>query len=234
MMLPSYQAVIFDMDGVIFDSERLYLQCCKEAAEIFGADHIEQTVLACIGLTTEMTHAHFCSVYGEDFPLQAFWKEATGRFAAKAQGGLLPVKAGAAELLKMLRQQHIPTALASSTRTGMVLRELSAAGLQSCFDVIIGGDKVSRSKPEPDIFLLAASQLGFAAKDCIIIEDSLNGIRAASAAGGFVLMVPDLVTPGEEDIRLYTNQVLPSLTEVMHFFQTSVSLIPAEKRHLPQ
>lgn len=205
------KAFIFDMDGVIFDSEKLYLQCCIEAAEIFGINDIEEVVLSCIGLTTEKTHERYRQAYGDDFPLEEYWKEATSRFRKKAEGGLLPVKDGAGEILAKLSDREIPTALASSTRTEMVMRELKAAGLDKYFNVIIGGDMVTKSKPEPDIFLLAAEKLGFEAKDCAIIEDSRNGIRAARAAGGFVIMIPDLVQPTDEEREKYTDIVLSDL-----------------------
>ncbi len=212
--MKKFGAIIFDMDGVIFDSERLYMQCCREAAEIFGADNIEEVVLSCIGLNTEKTHERYRSAYGDDFPLAEFWKEATTRFAGKAQGGLLPVKDGAAEILEKLKNDGMPVALASSTRTEMVIRELTAAELDGYFNVIIGGDMVTKSKPEPDIFLLAAEKLGIKIEDCAVIEDSMNGIRAARASGAYVIMVPDLVQPTEEDSQLYTDAVLPSLNEV--------------------
>ncbi|MBR2177008.1 MAG: HAD family phosphatase [Clostridia bacterium] len=211
------KAVIFDMDGVIFDSEKLYLECCKEAAEKSGIENIEETCLSCIGLNTERTLTLFRDRYGDDFPLDEFWSYARKRFAEKAQGGLLPVKKGAEELLRYLKNNHVPIGLASSTKTETVRTELTAAGLIHYFDVIIGGDMVPKSKPEPDIFLLAADWLGFPAEDCVIIEDSFNGIRAANASGAFVIMVPDLVQPTAE-ISSLANQILPSLIEVKKYF----------------
>ena len=207
------KAVIFDMDGVIFDSERLYMECCREAAEIFGVEDIDSTVYACIGLTTEKTHELYRNKYGEDFPLDDFWRETTGRFAKKAKGGLLPVKKGARELLEMLYREGIPAVLASSTKTETVIRELIAADLFGYFKSIIGGDMVTKSKPEPDIFLLAAKRAGFAPEECIIIEDSFNGIRAARAAGGYVIMVPDLKQPDEE-ISSLADDIKQSLDDV--------------------
>ncbi len=213
------KAVIFDMDGVIFDSERLYMECCREAAEIFGVEDIDSTVYACIGLTTEKTHELYRNKYGEDFPLDDFWREATGRFAKKAKGGLLPVKKGARELLEMLYREGIPAVLASSTKTETVIRELIAADLFGYFKSIIGGDMVTKSKPEPDIFLLAAKRAGFAPEECIIIEDSFNGIRAARAAGGYVIMVPDLKQPDEE-ISSLADDIKQSLDDVRELFLT--------------
>ena len=213
------KAVIFDMDGVIFDSERLYMECCREAAEIFGVEDIDSTVYACIGLTTEKNHELYRNKYGEDFPLDDFWREATGRFAKKAKGGLLPVKKGARELLEMLYREGIPAVLASSTKTETVIRELIAADLFGYFKSIIGGDMVTKSKPEPDIFLLAAKRAGFAPEECIIIEDSFNGIRAARAAGGYVIMVPDLKQPDEE-ISSLADDIKQSLDDVRELFLT--------------
>ncbi len=219
------KAVIFDMDGVIFDSEKLYMQCCIEAAKIYGANNIEKVVLGCIGLNTENTMARYRNVYGDDFPLEDFWKEATSRFAEKAQGGLLPVKTGAKEILRYLNDKNVPVALASSTKTEMVLRELTEAGLKEHFSVIVGGDMVTKSKPQPDIFLFAAKKLGIDPVDCAVIEDSLNGIRAAAASGGFVIMVPDLVYPTQEEILQYTDVVLSSLTEVHRYFEENKLLV---------
>ncbi len=207
------EAVIFDMDGVIFDSERLYMQCCKEAAEIYGAENIEDTVMKCIGVNTENTLRIYREAYGEDFPLDDFWHEATSRFAQKAHGGLLPVKNGAEEILSYLHEKKIPVALASSTKTETVIRELKAAGLYGYFDIIVGGDMVSVSKPRPDIFLLAMEKLGRKPEECTIIEDSYNGVRAARAAGAYVIMVPDIAQPDDE-MKALADIILSSLVEV--------------------
>ena len=217
-MMNNFKGIIFDMDGVIFDSERLYLECCMEAAAIFGIDDMENTCMSCIGLNTEKTLARFSEVYGKDFPVNDFWKEATSRFAQKVQNNLLPVKKGAREILEYLKNNNVPIALASSTITGRVRSELAAAGLINYFDVIVGGDMVTKSKPEPDIFLYAADKLKIPAKNCCIIEDSFNGVRAAHASGAFVIMVPDLIQPTEE-IALLADIILPSLTDVGKYLE---------------
>lgn len=211
-----FKAVIFDMDGVILDSERIYMECCMEVGEKYGAENIEETCLSCIGLNTERTLARFEEIYGKDFPLSLFWEEATSRFTEKAQSGLLPVKKGARELLDYLKNKNVLTALASSTKYEKVCSELTAAGLIDYFDVIVGGDMVEKSKPEPDIFIHAANRLGVQAKDCCIIEDSINGITAACASGAFVIMVPDLVYPTDLDMD-NTDCVLPSLVDVREY-----------------
>ena len=112
--------------------------------------------------------------------------------------GRLPLKPGAREILAALKEAGIPLALASSTRLLTVRRELDEAGLLPFFDAVIGGDSVTRSKPDPEIFLTAASRLGAAPEDCWVIEDSFNGIRAAYAGGLHPVMVPDLLPPDAE------------------------------------
>ena len=129
----------------------------------------------------------------------------------------LPLKSGARELLSALNGSGTPLALASSTRTETVRRELRDAGLLDFFDVVIGGDQVTRSKPHPEIFLRAAAELGTAPEECCVIEDSFNGIRAAAAAGMHPLMVPDMLQPDEEILAL-AERVFPSLHEVRNFF----------------
>ncbi len=216
--MKKFKGIIFDMDGVIFDSERLYLDCCMQAAEIFNIDDMEKTCLSCIGLNTEKTLARFSEVYGRDFPVNEFWNEATSRFAEKLRNNLLTVKTGARELLEYLKNDNMPVALASSTITERVHNELTAAGLIDYFDVIVGGDMVEKSKPEPDIFLHAADKLKISARDCCIIEDSFNGVRAAHSSGAFVIMVPDLIQPTDE-ISGLANKVLPSLSDVKKYFE---------------
>jgi beta-phosphoglucomutase-like phosphatase (HAD superfamily) len=111
------------------------------------------------------------------------------------RAGLLAVKPGVRELLEYLKSSSFRTAVASSTYTHIVEKELSDAGILPFFDRIVGGDQVSRSKPNPDIFLRAAEVLDTAPEACLVIEDSYNGIRAAKAAGMRAIMVPDLLQP---------------------------------------
>ena len=128
------------------------------------------------------------------------------------------MKEGAAELLRCLKEQGARIALASSTRLDIITMEMRDAGLIDYFDVIIGGDMVKNSKPQPDVFLRAAEELNVDAADCYIIEDSYNGVRAARKAGGTVFMVPDLLEPTEE-MRSLADRIFGSLLDVKKYLQ---------------
>ncbi len=208
---------IFDMDGVIFDTEHLYLACCIPAAEKLGLDNMEEVAHQHIGVTAEETERILRAHYGEDAPLEEFHQETKRIFQEHYAKAGLPLKEGALELLEYLNAKGARIAIASSTRVDIVKKELQDAKLYDLFDVIIGGDMVEHSKPWPDVFLRAAQELGVDIEDCYIIEDSFNGVRAARRAGGTVLMVPDLLEPTEE-IRALADREFESLLEVLEFF----------------
>lgn len=210
--------IIFDMDGVIFDTERMYLECCKPVAEKLGLKDIETVSRKCIGFTREATDNLLREHYGQDAPIDEFNEETKNEFLKRYHSQGMPVKKGAREILTWISENKIPVALASSTGTEIVKRELEQEGLKQFFHVIVGGDMVSRSKPAPDIFLKAAELLSADPKECIVIEDSFNGVRAASAAGMQVIMVPDLLQP-DDVIRSQANEVKGSLLEVLDYFK---------------
>ena len=213
--------IIFDMDGVIFDTERFFLDCCVPAAEAVGLKNMKEAALQCIGLTEKETEQKLISIYGEDAPLEKYREETFRIFRRRYDAEGLPQKAGADEILKWLREEHFRIALASSTKTEVVKRELEDAGLIGYFEVIVGGDMAERSKPAPDIFLNAAKRLGEDPADCFVIEDSYHGVRAAHAAGARVLMVPDLLEPTEE-IGELAEAVLPSLADALVYLKTAL------------
>ena len=203
------KAVLFDMDGVIFDSERAVLAVWRELAAELDLPGIGEVFLRCVGTNKRRTEEILLAAYpGLDFP--AFDGEVRRRFRARYDGGRLPVKPGTEQILRALRERSVPLALASSTDSAVVRRELEEAGLLGYFDAVIGGDQVHVSKPNPEIFLLAAQALDAAPEDCFVIEDSFNGIRAARAAGMHGVMVPDLLPPDGEMERL-AEVILPDL-----------------------
>lgn len=153
------QAVVFDMDGVIFDSERLVIECWKKVAGEKGFTGVEDVCCICLGTNDVQTRAKFLEVYGEDFPYDTYEREMAGLFHEKADGGQLPKKAGVDALLTFLKERGLMIALATSSKERTVRREIEEAGLLSYFDAIVCGDMIRRSKPEPDIYLKACECL---------------------------------------------------------------------------
>lgn len=211
-----YNAVVFDMDGVIFDSERAVMQCWKEVASRHNIPDIEKAILACTGTTMVRTREIMLNLYGADFPYDEYARESSAIFHSRYDGGRLPMKPGVKELLTFLKERGKKIALASSTRQQVVTDELRDAGIIGYFDRIICGDMVSRSKPAPDIFLKACEELNVSPSNSYAIEDSYNGIRAAHAGGLHPIMVPDLL-PADEEMQSLAEIVLPSLTSVMEY-----------------
>lgn len=212
------QAVLFDMDGVIFDSEIKVVECWKEIADKYGIEGIEEQCYACLGTTREMSRAIMLAHYGAEFPYDAYKKEMSDLFHSRYGGGRLPKKPGVVELLEFLQMHNIKVALASSTRREVVEQELKDGGIRSYFDAVICGDMVARSKPEPDIFLRACEELQVSPSQAVGIEDSYNGIRALAAAGVTAVMVPDLKQPTEE-IAVLADIVLPDLFAVKEYLK---------------
>ena len=207
------QAVLFDMDGVIFDSEIKVIECWKDIAEKYGFGDIETPCYEALGTTREIAREIMLAHYGADFPYDAYNDERVALFHARYGEGRLPKKKGVEELLQFLHMHNLKVALASSTRKEVVIQELRDGGLFDYFDAVICGDMVARSKPAPDIFLKACEVLGVAPEHAVGIEDSYNGMRALAAAGITAIMVPDLKQPTDE-IRALATEVLPDLLAV--------------------
>jgi HAD superfamily hydrolase (TIGR01509 family) len=208
-----YDAVVFDMDGVIFDSERAVMNCWIEIADKYGIENIEEPYFACTGTTMARTREIMLETYGEDFPYDEYAREASLMYHEKYDGGRLPMKPGVVELLTFLKSEGKKIALASSTRRQTVINQLRDANILDFFDAVICGDMVEHSKPAPDIFLKACCELGSKPERTYGIEDSYNGIRAAHAGNLRPIMVPDLL-PCNEEMTEITEVVLDNLLEV--------------------
>ena len=188
-----FDAVVFDMDGVIFDSERCVFECWKALSEKYRFENIEEPYRACIGTNDKKTKEIMLNAYGPDFPYDEYAKEASKMYHEKYDGGRLPMKHGVHKILNYLKDNNKKIALASSTKRETVVNQLRDAGILDYFDEIVTGDMVTKSKPAPDIFLMACKKIGVNPKRAFAVEDSFNGIRAAHAAGLRPIMVPDLI-----------------------------------------
>ena len=213
---PEYKAVVFDMDGVIFDSERAVLECWLSLAQKYNIENIEGNFLACTGTTMKQTRQIMMQAYGPDFPYDQYAKEASIMYHQRYDGGRLPLKEGIRELLDYLKAHNKKLAVASSTRKEVVVSQLEAAGLLDYFDFIVGGEMVENSKPDPEIYIMACKLLQVSPEEAYAIEDSHNGIRSAHAAGMMPIMVPDLLSPNEE-MRQKAVAVCDSLTHVIKY-----------------
>lgn len=214
-------AVIFDMDGVIFDSERLVLACWQKVGEKYGFQGIDEAFMPCIGTNAVKTKEIVLDYYGPDFPYEDFRKEASVLFHEQVDCDGLPVKEGVRELLDYLKEQGIPAAVASSTRLEVVADELKQAGLYEYFKVVMGGDKLKKSKPEPDIYLMTCDKMEVIPGRAYAIEDSYNGIRSSYSAGMKPIMVPDMLPPTEE-MRQKSVAVLDNLLAVRDYLVSNM------------
>lgn len=212
------QAVVFDMDGVLFDSESKVIECWKEIACKYGVENVESVCRQCLGLNKKASKEKFLSVYGADFPYDDYKAEMSALFHERYDDGRLPLKPGVRELLDYLKKEEIRIALATSSGKAYAISELTDAGIIDYFDEIVCGDMVERSKPDPDIYVKACEKLSVLPEKAYAIEDSFNGIRSAYRAGLHPIMVPDLVAPVEE-IEKQAEVVLASLMDVMHYLE---------------
>ncbi|MCW5852466.1 MAG: HAD family phosphatase [Anaerolineae bacterium] len=212
-------AVIFDMDGLLLDTERLARQAWQQALADWGYSLPDALFLAVVGRTARSTAEVFRQGFGPDLPLdQVIRRKDEYLDALYAQA--IPVQPGVFELLACLDEWGVPKAVASSTVRARVLFKLGRTGLLDRFPVVVGGDEVAHGKPAPDVFLTAAQRLDVAAAACLVLEDSDAGVTAAVAAGMRVIMVPDIKPPAPESAaRAYRvvaslHHVIPLLTEL--------------------
>ena len=198
MPLTPFRAAIFDMDGLLLDSERPIRAAWLQALQEFGVSLDDARYLQLVGRNQTDSRQLLQQWMGPACSYDA----ARARAAALLEEALgvdgYAVKAGVTALLQGLRERSVPCAVASSSPRGEVEMRLRQAGLAGFFDGFNGGDEVTRGKPHPDLFLLAAQRLGQAATDCLVFEDSEHGARGAIAAGMSVVIVPDLKTPSDD------------------------------------
>ena len=195
------QAVVFDMDGLIFNTEDLYRDAVMAVAAEDGHDIPVDFYLSTVGLPGDATRAAFQDHFGMAFDFDAFRSKTSGRFRAMTTLHLR-LKAGVVELLDFLDEAGLPRAIATSSRHEDVQYNLGLHDLGHRFETVIASGDYSRGKPHPDPFLMAAERLGVPPHDCVALEDSYHGVRAASAAGMMTIMVPDLLASTPEMERL--------------------------------
>jgi HAD superfamily hydrolase (TIGR01509 family) len=198
MSLPrSVHAVVFDMDGLLVDTETISHEVMTAAARSMGHELPAAVFRRIVGLNFAATGAILSEHYGEHFDVEAFRADSTRRYQDALELGVA-LKTGVVELLDYLDAAQIPRAVATSSPHRDVDRNLGQHGLRGRFDAVAARGDYPRGKPHPDPFLAAATALGVEPAHCLALEDSHNGVRAAHAAGMMTIMVPDLLEPDGE------------------------------------
>lgn len=207
------EAVIFDMDGLIFDTETLYYRANQEISDEIGLDFTYDYYLKYVGTSDEELHENLYRDFKDEEKVAHLIQEGRKRVEEIVRRDGLIIKEGFMELLNYLEEKNIKKVVASSNLKEMIHLFIEREALTGRFDYIVSGDEVKRAKPDPEIFEKAWSGLGVAKKNTLILEDSINGIRAAFDAGIDVIMVPDLIPPGEEAVEK-TLEIYENLTIV--------------------
>jgi len=205
-------AVVFDMDGTLHDTEVVYHASLKRAVAAVGYAVTDAFCHSLIGIPGRECDVILREHLGSAFPYDQY-DRLRAAYINDALDTAVPVKTGAVELLQVLSRSGMKLAVATSATRRSAERSLGRSGLVTYFPVVVTRDDVARGKPHPDLFVLAAERLGVQPEDCLAVEDSLHGIRAAHAAGMMPVMVPDLLTPTEE-IRALCVRIALDLHEV--------------------
>lgn len=213
------KALVFDMDGVLYDTEKVSLRNWMKIADEMGLPDMESTHTKCIGVNRNDGIHILKDCYGEEFDGEAFLDHASRLMHEGWEKDGLPLMKGVIEILTYLKEKNIPVAICSSTRVPTILQHLKQTDMEEYFTEIIGGNMVEHSKPQPDIYLKACETLGFKPEECIGVEDSPNGIRSCHAAGLFTVMIPDLVQPTEELLSLCDRKE-ESLLTLLDYIRT--------------
>lgn len=214
-------AVVFDMDGLLFDTEAIVREAVMAASARLDFSMPEALFLSLIGLSSDEGRKRLLDHYGAAFDCDTFWRAVDHDFHRLLHGRTF-LKAGVVELLDWLDERGLPRAIATSSGHAHVQRNLAIHALTERFHAVVADGDCALGKPNPDPFLKAAERLGVAAEQCLALEDSPNGVRAASAAGMMTIMVPDLIQPSAE-IRARCIRVARDLHEVRELLASLVN-----------
>jgi HAD superfamily hydrolase (TIGR01509 family) len=205
-------AVIFDMDGLMLDTERIALVVWRQAAADLGFTLDDEVAERMVGRTSATNRLMLQMHFGEAFSYDELSTLADSRYRETLDRDGVPRKDGLIELLDFLESRHIARAVATSTARDLARHKLDQAGVAGYFDVVVGGNEVTHGKPAPDIFLRAAERLGKLPAECVVLEDSGPGIQAASTAGMVPILIPDRGRMPPPETRARAAFVVESLS----------------------
>jgi HAD superfamily hydrolase (TIGR01509 family) len=194
-------AVVFDMDGLLLDTEVLFRDAIMAAGAGLGHEVTDALFLSLVGNPPDVSDGLLMAHFGDAFPIDDFRRACASEWRARC-ADVVPLRPGALELLEHLAEAGVPRAVATSTPRDAAESHLTRAGIRHLLDVVVTRTDVTHGKPHPETFLTAAERLGARPAHCLALEDSHNGVRAAHAAGMSVVMVPDTLSATEEMHRL--------------------------------
>ncbi len=208
------KGAVFDMDGLMFDTENLTYKLQKKILQKDGLDFTLEDYKKTVGKRAADLPGFFKKLYGADFSYEDFHNKCREEYKAYTDKYGVPVKEGLFELLDSLKADKVKIALCTSTTRRSAGRTLKIAGVFDCFDEFVCAEDVENGKPDPEPFLKAAEKLALSPESCMALEDSVNGIKSAYKAGMVTVMVPDLIEPSD-DIKPMCDYILGSLSEVL-------------------
>lgn len=208
------KGAIFDMDGLLFDTENICIKCEKVVLKEMGYEFSEKLAYDCIGKTIISSKKAFLEHFGEDFPIDEYTIKYRKTVQEYIEENGLDIKDGVIEILEYFKNNGFKIALGTSSSEKTARSHLERANILHYFEHLATGDMVENGKPAPDIFLLASQKLGLKPSECYVFEDSFNGVKAGHTGGFFVVMVPDIVKPTEE-IKALTNKICEKLTNFL-------------------
>jgi HAD superfamily hydrolase (TIGR01509 family) len=211
-------AVIFDMDGLMLDSERVYRRIWQKAIRHFGYELTNDMHGQILGRGRTGALAKVVEFFGDTFPVDHFIPHIQAVEADEFAREPVPIKDGLIELLDFLDTTSLGRAVATSSRREVAFPRMELSGIFDRFSIFVTGDEVTHTKPAPDLFLLAASRLQVLPEHCIVLEDSVTGVEAAVAAGMSAVWIPDLLDPTHE-ISKKARHVLTSLVDVRRLIE---------------
>lgn len=216
--LKDIRGIIFDMDGLMLDTERLFRQAYQQAAMEHGVDFPDELYAEMIGHRADSSQRIMMKGLGPDAPHQEIIEGARRHYYVLLEKGGVPIRPGLADVLDYLDEIDMPRAVATSTHGGLTNSKLSASGLSKRLPVVVSGDEVEHGKPAPDIYLRAAELLDLPATVCLVLEDSPTGLEGAFNAGATPVLIPDLREPTDK-MRKQAALIFPSLRAFLAHFR---------------
>ena len=224
----AYAGVVFDMDGILINSEPLFRRAAQQAARDLGHHLSDEIYAMWMGLPPRAVEAAVAASMGSDFPMGAFREQFRRIWLDHTEQHGVPPQPGMRALLVGLRERGIPFSVATSTQRDQALRSLELAGLGAFIDVLVAGNEVTEGKPAPEIFLRAAAGIGIEAQRCVALEDSSVGVHAAAKARMLTIMVPDLHQPNAETAAI-AHYVIPGTERAARVVLTLFDALEAHK-----